>query len=310
MCRLIKYCMACLAAGFFTFECICLNILLFPAHTFDSSYQSTIRDKYDLLMKTNEPKIIFVSGSSGAFGLNAEEVEKATGYRVVNLGLHAGFGFSFISEIAKANINSGDVVLLGYEYYWTEERSFGDIGADLVMSAIDNRISMYRFVPIDQWGSVVGYLFTYAAKKNEYQEVSGVYSRGSFSEDGNQMVIERHESFQPDSTDMHTIQPEISSVSLDYLKKFKKYIENKGASVYFVAAPYARMSMVNPEAMSALVQNEEAELGIPYLSDPEKYGFPNEWMFDTEYHCNSVGEVERTKLLIKDLKKAGVSCNQ
>lgn len=289
------------------FECICLNILLFPAHTFDNSYQSTIRDKYDLLMKTNDPKIIFVSGSSGAFGLNAEDVEKATGYKVVNLGLYAGFGFSFISEIAKANINPGDIVLLGYEYYWTEEGSFGDMGADLVMSAIDNRISMYRFVPIDQWGSVVGYLFTYADKKNEYQKVAGIYSRSSFSEDGNQMIIERNESFQTDPAEMRTIQPEISDVSLNYLKKFKKFIEDRGASVYFVTAPYARMSMVNPQAMSKLVQNEETELGIPYLSDPEKYGFPNEWMFDTEYHCNSIGEAERTKLLIQDLKRAGVS---
>lgn len=106
-----------------------------------------------------------MAGNSGAVGLNAPELEEASGYKVVNLGLHAGFGFSFISEIAKANINPGDIVLLGYEYYWTGEDAFTEIGADLVMSGIDDKISMYRYVMPNQWKSIVGYLFTYAAKK-------------------------------------------------------------------------------------------------------------------------------------------------
>lgn len=37
---------------------------------------------------------------------------------VANLGLHAGFGHLFYAELAKANINEGDIVLLGYEYGW------------------------------------------------------------------------------------------------------------------------------------------------------------------------------------------------
>lgn len=306
MTNFVKYCLGCVLAAFLLFEAMCLGILLFPSGTFASSYQATIRDKEELLKMTNEPKIILVAGSSGAFGLNAPELEEASGYKVVNLGLHAGFGFSFISEIAKANINSGDIVLLGYEYYWTGEKAFTEIGTDLVMSGIDDKISMYRYVLPSQWKSVIGYLFSYAIQKNEFEGMDGVYSRKGFSEDGNQMIAERMESFTPKPGDQNVIAPEISASSRSYLLRLKTYIESKGAEVYFVAAPYAEHSLENPQDLRKLVQNEEREIGIPYLSDPMKYELSDDLMFDTMYHCNSQGEKVRTELLIQDLKQGNI----
>ena len=303
MTKFVKYCLGCFLTAFLLFEIVCLGILLFPSGTFASSYQATIQDKERLLKKTNDPKIIFVAGSSGAFGLNALELEEASGYKVVNLGLHAGFGFSFISEIAKANINPGDIVLLGYEYYWTGEDAFTTIGTDLVMSGIDDRISMYRYVMPSQWNSVVGYLFTYAAQKNEFEGMDGVYSRSGFSEDGNQMIVERKESFIPNLDDKSTIDPEISSPSRLSQRVLQNSLKDRGSEVYFVAAPYAAGSLDNAQDLQKLVQNEESEIGIPYLSDPMEYELSDDLMFDTMYHCNSKGEKVRTELLIQDLKR-------
>lgn len=306
MTKFIKYCLCSFLAAILPFEAVVFGILLFPSGTFADSYQATIQDKEELLRKTNEPKIIFVAGSSGAFGLNAPELEEASGYKVVNLGLHAGFGFSFISEIAKANINPGDIVLLGYEYYWTGEDAFTEIGADLVMSGIDDKISMYRYVMPNQWKSIVGYLFTYAAKKNEYVCYGGIYSRSSFSKEGNQMTVERKETYVPKPENEREVEPIISEASKQYLLKMKKYIESRGAEVYFVSAPYAVSSTKNPQDLLTMVQNEKGEIGISYLSDPIAYGFVDDLMYDTEFHCNSKGEEVRTKLLIQDLKQAGV----
>ncbi len=301
--KFIKYCAGCVLATILLFLAVCLGIILVPTGTFKSSYQATIQDKEELLKKTNEPKIIFVAGSSGAFGLNASEVEKASGYKVVNLGLHAGFGFSFVSEIAKANINPGDIVLLGYEYYWTRESAFTNIGVDLVMSGIDTKLSMYRYILPSQWKSVIGYMFSYAAKKNEYKDVDGVYSRYAFSADGNQMIVERTETYTPDPDNLSTVDPVISEQSKEYLICFKEYIESRGATVYFVAAPWAVDDFENPQDLLKLKQNEESEIGIPYISNPMEYGLSNELMFDTMYHCNSKGEETRTQLLIQDLKQ-------
>lgn len=303
MIKFLKYCAGCILTAVFLFSAVCLEILIVPSGIFSSSYQATIQDKEKLLKKTNEPKIVFVSGSSGAFGLNASEIEKASGYKVVNLGLHAGFGFSFISEIAKSNINPGDIILLGYEYYWTTESAFTDLGTDLVMSGIDNKILMYRYVLPSQWKSIVGYMFSYAVQKNEYTDMDGVYSRYGFSADGNQMIAERIETFTPKPDDLSTVDYEISESSREYLIRFKEYVESKGASVFFVAAPYAAGSFKNPQDLLQLKQNEESEIGILYISDPMEYGFSDELMFDSMYHCNSKGEEVRTQLLIQDLKR-------
>ena len=79
------------------FEGITIGLLTYPKGVFHSSYQSLIQDKYRILIETNEPKIIIVSGSSSAFGLNQKMLEDSTGYKVANLGLHAGFGHLFCS---------------------------------------------------------------------------------------------------------------------------------------------------------------------------------------------------------------------
>lgn len=145
------------------FEVIVLSILKYPPGVFYSSYQSLIQDKYRILKETNEPKIIVVSGSSSAFGLDQKMLEDASGYKVANLGLHAGFGHLFYSELAKANINEGDIVLLGYEHNWWCD--FNNLSTDLIMSGIDDDIEMYTRIPIKKWPDFIGYIFKYAEKK-------------------------------------------------------------------------------------------------------------------------------------------------
>lgn len=163
-----------------------LGIILFPKNTFHSSYQSLIQDKYNTLIHTNEPKIIIVAGSSSAFGINQYLLEKETGYKVVNLGLHAGFGHLFYSELSKANINPGDIVLLGYEYTW--HLGFEYLDLNLITTAIDNRIEMYQYIPKEYWKKFLGYIFKYADLKATFKEQKGIYSREAFDKNS-QMIF-------------------------------------------------------------------------------------------------------------------------
>lgn len=118
MAKFIKYIITTLIISVLLFEGVFWGIMVQKKDVFDSSYQNVIVDKYRALENTNERKIIMVSGSSSSFGLDQNMLEMETGYKVVNLGLHAGFGHLFYSELAKENINPGDIVLLGYEYGW------------------------------------------------------------------------------------------------------------------------------------------------------------------------------------------------
>lgn len=186
----LKFLLCTLLSALFMFEVVVFGILKFPSGVFHDSYQSLIQDKYRILKETNEPKIIIVAGSSSAFGLDQEMLEKASGYKVANLGLHAGFGHMFYSELAKANINAGDIVLLGYEYKWQQGITLGN--QDLIMSGIDDNLEMYTRIPIKEWPYIIGYIFQYAEIKNNYAgPPERIYSREAFDSDTGQMIMAR-----------------------------------------------------------------------------------------------------------------------
>lgn len=286
-------------------------IVSYPKNVFATSYQSVIQTKYDNLVNTEKPKIIIIAGSSAAFGINEEMLREATGYEVVNLGVHGGMGGLFETEISKANIREGDIVLLGYEYGWGASDYFEKFGIDLVMSGIDSRIDMYRWIPCDNYDEVFGYLFTYAGKKIQFVEPKQtIYARESFDEKG-EMIYERNECTIENYSERidyygNVVEEnlKISEESSEYIKKFKNFVENKGGRIYFIAPPLLEDAYQGEqEYFTEFCENAKKSTGIEYISDPQEYLFPYELMFDTIYHCNSEGEVVRTKLLIEDLKE-------
>lgn len=292
----------------FMFESVIIGILKYPAGVFTPSYQSLIQDKYRILMETNEPKIIIVSGSSSAFGLDQKMLETASGYRVVNLGLHAGFGHLFHSELAKANINQGDIVLLGYEYGW--EAGFDALDQNLIMTGIDDNIEMYTRIPVKKWPDFIGYIFKYAETKNNYVGASGIYSREAFDSKTGQMTMARDYTMEYNVEicgSMDITNAVITEEAIKYLQDFQTFAEGRGASVYFIAPPLvADGVMCDYGEFDRLKYLEESQVGIPYISNPTDYIFPCELMSNALYHCNSAGEKVRTELLIEDLKRASV----
>ena len=282
-------------------------IVLFPSNTFHSSYQSVIQDKFDNLINETDPKIIIIGGSSAGLGINEDLLSEKTGYPVVNLGLHAGFGCLFNTEIAKANIREGDIILLGYEYNWWEDGNFDTLGVDLVMSGIDNKVEMYCYIPIRNWVELIGYLPKYYETKVSYTSATGTYSRSSFDEKG-QMVLRRDFELSDYSEEIYNYvdlsNAVISEESIEYLKRFKRYVENRNASVYFIPPPlYEKAKRSDDESFLSFAKQEEEKIGIPYISNPLDYIYPEEYIFDTIYHCSSIGAIKRTEQLALDLKE-------
>jgi len=306
----VKYLVTIALLTVLIFECIVIGIIKFPGGVFYPSYQNVIVDKYRILQNINEPKIIVVSGSSSSFGLDQKMLEEETGYKVANMGLHAGFGQLFYSELAKENIKKGDIVLFGYEYGW--EHGFKMLGQDLIMSGIDDQLDMYKHIPVSHWRDFVGYIFKYAATKESYEGASGIYSREAFDSETGQMTMEReYEMDYPNNVDLYG-KVDLGDVEIDedvveYLKEYKQLIEKKGASAYFIAPPVLKQAIVcSYDKFDELKQLEEEKIGIPFISDPEEYFYEDKLMSNALYHCSTEGEKIRTKMLIDDLKDAKV----
>jgi len=290
------------------------GIVLYPKGVFSNTYQSAIQDKVRYDQSLTGKKLIITGGSNCAYGIDEEALEKATGMQVANLGLYAGFGDLFQTELVKANLGEGDIVLLAYEYNWMDEDAFTDILSDTVMSGIDDDIGLYRYVPARNWNQILGYLFNYAKDKKNHQRNPGEDHHSTIFDTYGRMILDRPYCIMGDFKEgedyynpVNLTGVSISEESVQYLKKFKRYVESRGASVYLIAPPLWEEAVACDTAeFQRLKKEEEQKIGIPYLSNPEDYFFPRDDMYDTVYHCNNKGEALRTTLLVQDLKQAGV----
>lgn len=309
--KFIVYILGCILSGAVILSLIIYGILSFPKEAYSDDYTQVIQRKYDYFLQCKEPKIVIISGSSAGFGIDESLIEYETGYKVCNLGLHAGFGAIVPTELSKANINEGDIVLLGYEWGWLEQGYFDTLGTDLVMCGFGDRFDMYAQLPYNLYPKFLGYLPEYAEKKASYTPITGVYTSSSFDNVG-RMTLERSETtMEYEGNESYygyiEIDTNIPVDVVEYLNEYKAYVESKNAKVYFISCPtYEKAIDYNTEDIQTLIKNEESMCGIPYISNPEDYLFPLEWMFDTIYHCNDEGELHRTELLISDLRNAGV----
>lgn len=283
---------------------------------FAPTYQSVIQRKYDKLINTKDKKIVIVGGSNAGFGIDSVLLEEITGYPVVNMGLHAGFGSLYNTEIAKRHVNKDDILILAYEYGIKSENfeSLGDI--NLIMAAMDGRLDMYKEIPLKNMPEILGNVFKFAKYKrntNSNPKPTDVYGSASFDEMGN-MTYKRNKCYIVDYDKRintygavygNDILPENDEYK--YLKDLNKYITKRGASVYLTSAVLLDDAYHGTEQeLLDYAKELEKRTGIKFISNPNDYLFPIEYMYDTIYHCNDMGEKERTRLLAEDLIKNGI----
>ena len=278
---------------------------------FSHTYQSVIQDKYDFLRKTESPRIIIVGGSSAAYGIDERLLEQETGKTVVNLGLYGGLGNLFQTQLLKGNIGSGDIIVLAYEYNWIDSDSFEALISDMVMSGIDGRIDMYRYIPLRNWPQVIGYLPDFLVKKIQYTKAPGEDVHHTLFDAEGRLTQKRDEWIAGDYFENEAVQnpvdlsdKEISTESADYLRRLAAYADREGALICMAAPPLLDLAAEGDAAsFDAFAQRAQETTGIPYISTPSEYIYPIDLMYDTVYHCNDRGAKQRTLQLAEDLKK-------
>lgn len=272
--------------------------------TYKEVYQYILNRKYELLVEVESPKIIYLSGSSGAFGFNSGLFEKYVGIQTVNLSVHAGWGMDFSANMLKNNINEGDIVIVGFEptLFWTDE-----INVPTVMTAVDNNISLYKYLPIRYYDDVIMYFPTYMFKKIDTWRSNdtwgGVYSSEAFDKDGDMRyyrdqipnalsnIVERQCNIQD-------ILPE----KIEFINNINDIIKEQGGIMLFTYAPVYEGYIANSENLTEYGRYLEELLECDTISNINSSVYSEEWMFDTEYHLNTKGQYKRTLLLVEDYK--------
>lgn len=287
-----------------------LIITQLPVEKYRTSYQYVLNRKYEQLVNTNEPKIILIGGSNLAFGIDENVMEEKIGMPVVNLGLHAGFGIRFNTEIAKANINEGDIIVLVYECSILNDLSY--FTPELVVSGIDDNIEMYKYVPKEYWPEVIKYIPTYVLKKIDAiddKKITEIYNTESFDEEGN-MILQRDKCILPEyiTPNYNEVrfndENNISDEAVEYINDFYEFCIKKGAIVlYSFPSILDERFYATEEQIESYEQEVDEELLPTRISNIRDYVFERKYMYDTILHLNSEGANIRSKRLADDILK-------
>ena len=86
-------------------------VLIMPER-FDEVYFGEMADKYERLRTVEGEKVVIIGGSSVAFGVNSERMERYLGRPVVNFGLYGPLGTTIMLDLTRGHIHEGDIVVM------------------------------------------------------------------------------------------------------------------------------------------------------------------------------------------------------
>jgi len=272
-----------------------------------SAVMAALIDKEMLLQATPGPRIIFVGGSSAAFGIDSDRVHQAFSPRyagVVNTGLHGGLGLRFMLDFVRPYLKAGDLVVLAPEY-----SLLNDLHDDrtALNSALAEYPPLWRYVSSADGLEPGTILRTVQHRARRTlglvsESVEPVYTRSGFNAHGD---LVSHLGRVPDAAlnpvPLTFMTP--AETALRILNTFYEACGTQGVSVVLTFAPYPR-ELHNASGLPGWLDHFKARTPIPVISKPGDYLLGLHLFFDTVYHLNAEGRQVRTTRLIADLQRA------
>ena len=295
---------------------VCAYALSVPP-VYSETFYGALNEKYERLNGVDGEKIVVVGGSSVAFGLDSELLERYTGMPVVNFGLYADLGTKMMLDLSLSGISKGDVVILAPELdRQTLSLYFNN---DSALMALDDDFTMARHLKMDDLLSCVGGAWRFAQQKRERHSGSSeialdsVYRSEYFNEYGD-FAMSRAENVMQSYYDANNKivldtagYGEELDEFLDYVNKYVKKCERRGATVYFSYCPMNEMGLA--DSSDFFTRGEFADyltdrLDCEVISEIDDYILEAGYFFDTNFHLNDAGVTVRTIRLAKDLRIA------
>lgn len=279
---------------------------------YGATYYAELQEMYARLKNTKGKRIIVVGGSSVAFGLRGDLMEREIeGYTVCPFGLYASIGTKFMMDLSKTCVREGDVVLLLPEQ--THQSLSLYFGAEHVWKAADGNFEILGGAPFENAGALAGAYPAFVSQKYDYlihnsaPNPTDVYAKSSFDERCT-LVYPRPHNVMEGGVD-GVITSYRNSVAdeefLAYVNEYHRFLNNKGATLYFGFCPVNESSVetgTTAESIEDYRAYLSASLECEVMGTPQDYLFEKEWFYDSNVHCNSAGAIVYTRRLVKDLK--------
>lgn len=266
------------------------------------NYNAAILDKVARLKELNGPKIVLLGDSNLAFGIDSSMIEEELGMPVVNMGLHGGCGNAFYEEMAKINVQEGDIYVLCH----TEYTDRGIVSPVVMWTVIENHFELWKLlrledipVMVKSYPAYLKYCIDYWENENGNLLSDSLYIRSSFNEYGDIAVERRGLRYEFTDGDC----PEIDDNTAKRINELSRYLQERGATLVVAGYPIAKGEFTPDEEEFVQFQEQLKEkLECKVISDFRDYMIDYELFFDSGLHLTTQGAEMRTEQLISDLK--------
>lgn len=275
------------------------------------SYLAAGIDKQARLSELQGKRIILVGGSNVAFGFKSGLIEEATGRATMNMGLQGSLGLRFMLNSLKPYLRQGDTVLLSPEYNnFAMEFVGGDVLAQYLiispqeiryLSSPQEMLNIVSTLPNVHTSAIQSMMDDYL-KDGCFlcSSEETVYYRQGFDQYGD--VTVNRGGLGKDVPPLKVTPNHAASITrqmIRVLNDFSEYAAKNGIKVYLVyPATSAAADQETVDFLQQLDGKLRSELKMPILGTMSESEFPNEYMFNTSYHLNSVGAVIHSEQVI------------
>ena len=286
----------------------------------EQNYYMAALDKIALVRTQASPRVIFIGGSSVAFGIDSGLIATRLGMHPVNTGLHAGFGLDFFLDTVEPWVRAGDVVVLAPEYEAFTEYFHAD--PETFAHFIETDGSLMSTLSWRQIRAVLDRGYALHLKKVLRVAMGtpapsrdlpvGLYSRSGFNANGDFLAHHGQPSsvvpparksawfvFKDNKDETRAV------AAIHYLNRFATNCRSKGVRVFLAHPPfYDRVFKQSREDISRLDELLQRTLDIPMLDKPEDSALPLELFYDTYYHLTADGKRIHSEALASRLQTA------
>lgn len=287
-----------------------MRVLASLNRAFDRHFNSALAGKYMRLKNTEGKRIIFVAGSSLAFGLNSALVkDQFPDYDVINFGVTRYYGMLPLMDILEDNVHEGDIVVFCPEYFDTMYAAKQQ-PQNTNWMYLESNYDILKDINIQKDTVFLRYYINYLNEKrdvlpNKLRSANPIYATSSFNRYGD--ITANRDSMANCKTCLPD--PEIiTEAGIGAFNALSKQLTEKGAICCFSfpgCASGGESEKVLREKTKDFVTKLKSLLDedhCPIISDICDYYFDDELLYDTAYHLTDEGADIRTKNLIADLK--------
>jgi hypothetical protein len=294
--------------------------------------------QHNLANSISSPRIIFLGGSNLLFGIDAREVEEATGIHALNMGMHGGLRLERVLSAGQDVARPGDIFVLTLEpdFFSCHNKPWSDWQVENALAwdrsyfeglSLPTRIGAIYFggsamlsleLLITRLGSMIkpGDYADRLSAKAPAEVIWQRYQSGKLKSDfpysaynlDDRGDVQRYIGTYKGAALPANQPSNICPYALSILARFVTRMKHDGVRVLIGHTPYIveGLPVAGWQEAEAKFLHDVDSAGATIFDRREELFLPRHYFFDTEYHLNDIGRRERTKTMIANLRNLGI----